>query len=143
MLPALPHPRLDPKRLFTAFTLTPLLSGFYPAVFLAEPSVMPIGLVLAYASATLLGLPLVMLFDRRHWHGWWQFALGGLACALPTVLLYAFAPNPEHLQPFGPLPALSVLTWGACSGVVFWLLGVAGDSPVSLRSLFDPLPPKH
>jgi Na+/melibiose symporter-like transporter len=138
-----PHAGLDRKRLFTAFTLTPLLSGFYPAIFLAEPSVMPIGLLLAYASAALFGVPLVVWFSRRVVREWWLYAIGGAACSVPTVLLYAFAPTPEHMLPFGIVPVLSVLIWGASSGVVFWMLGVAGDSPVSLRSLFDPLPPKR
>jgi hypothetical protein len=133
---------LDRKRLFTAFVLTPLLAGFYPAIFLAEPSIMPIGLVLAYVSAFLFGVPLVLWFSRRGVRDWKLYTLGGSACALPTVLLYGFAPTPEHLQPFGVVPVLAVLLWGASSGVVFWMLGVAGDSPVSLRTLFDPLPPK-
>jgi hypothetical protein len=143
MLQALLSPWFDAKRLLTAFALTPLLSGFYPAIFLAEPSVMPLGLVLAYVSATFFGLPLVVLFDRHRWRSWWAFALGGVAVSLPTVLLYAVTQHPEHLQPFGIMPALGVFLWGGCSGIVFWLLGVAGDSPVNLRSLFDPLPPKH
>src|SRR3954453_8100506 len=58
--------RLDRRRLLTAFALTPLLAGFYPAIFLAEPSIMPLGLLLAYASTVLFGIPLVVYFDRRH-----------------------------------------------------------------------------
>jgi hypothetical protein len=51
--PAPPAARkpLERKRLVTAFMLTPLLAGFYPAIFMAEPSVMPIGLALSYVSA--------------------------------------------------------------------------------------------
>jgi hypothetical protein len=130
---------LDRKRLFTAFTLTPMLAGFYPALLLAEPSLMPIGLVLAYASAVVCGIPLIILFDRRRVREWWLFMLGGTFCALPTVLLYAFAPTPEHVDPFGPLTVLEVLIWGASSGFVFWMLGIAGDSPVSVTTLFDPI----
>jgi hypothetical protein len=141
--PPMPQGPLDRKRLFTAFALTPLLAGFYPAIFLAEPSVMPISMVLAYVSAVVLGIPLVALFDRHRARNWWLFGLGGAACAIPTVLLYAYAGTPEHLQPFGMVPVIAVLLWGASSGVVFWMVGVAGDSPVSLRSLFDPLPPRH
>ncbi len=140
-LPEQPQ-RLDVRRLWMAFALTPLLSGFYPALFLAEPAVMPIGLVLAYLSAGLFGLPLVLLFDRRHWRSWWQFAIGGAVCALPTLLLYAALGSPEHLQPFGAFPALGLLFWGCTSGLVFWLLGVAGETPVTFRSLFDPIEPR-
>jgi hypothetical protein len=134
---------LDRKRLFTAFTLTPLLAGFYPAIFLAEPSVMPIGLVLAYASAAAFGIPLVLFFFvRRAVRDWWQYAIGGAICALPAVILYALVKTPDHLMPFGVVPGIEVLLWGGSSGLVFWMLGIAGDSPVSLRSLFDPAPPK-
>jgi hypothetical protein len=133
---------LDRKRLFTAFALTPLLSGFYPAIFLAEPSIMPLGLLLAYASTALFGIPLVWYFDRRAVREWWMYIAGGTACSLPTVLLYAWAPLPDHLQPFGPVPVLALLLWGGSSGIVFWMIGIAGDSAVSLRSLFDPVSSK-
>jgi hypothetical protein len=133
---------LDRKRLFTAFALTPLLAGFYPAIFLAEPSIMPIGLLLSYASTVLFGIPLVMYFDRRGVREWWMYIAGGAACSLPTVLLYAFAPLPDHLQPFGPVPVLALLLWGGSSGIVFWMIGISGDSAVSLRTLFDPVSSK-
>jgi hypothetical protein len=133
---------LDRKRLFTAFCLTPLLAGFYPAIFLAEPSLMPIGLVLAYASTAVFGIPLVAYFDRRGVREWYMYIAGGSACSVPTVLLYAFGPLPDHLQPFGAVPVVSVLVWGASSGIVFWMIGIAGESPVSLRSLFDPVSSK-
>ncbi len=129
---------LDRKRLFTAFALTPLLAGFYPAIFLAEPGIMPIGLLLSYASTVLFGIPLVMYFDRRGVRAWWMYIAGGTACSLPTVALYAFAPLPDHLQPFGPVPVLGLLLWGGSSGIVFWMIGISGESAVSLRSLFDP-----
>lgn len=99
---------------------------------------MPIGLVLAYASTVLFGIPLVAYFDHRGVREWCMYIVGGSACSIPTVLLYAFAPLPDHLQPFGAIPAVGVLLWGASSGIVFWMIGVAGDSAVSLRSLFDP-----
>jgi Na+/melibiose symporter-like transporter len=133
---------LDRKRLFTAFCLTPLLAGFYPAIFLAEPSLMPIGLLLAYASTAVFGIPLVAYFDRRGVREWYMYIAGGTACSVPTVLLYAFGPLPDHLQPFGAVPVVSVLVWGASSGIVFWMIGIAGESPVSLRSLFDPVSSK-
>jgi hypothetical protein len=49
---------------------------------------------------------------------------------------------PDHLLPFGPIPTLGLLFWGGSSGIVFWMIGVAGDSAVSLRTLFDPLSSK-
>jgi len=130
---------LDRKRLFNAFTLTPMLAGFYPAIFLAEPMVLPLGLVLSYVSAALFGLPLVVFFDRRGVREWWMYVAGGALCSVPTVALYALAPLPDYLLPFGPIPVLGLLFWGASSGLVFWMIGIAGDSPVSLRTLFDPV----
>jgi hypothetical protein len=139
LLPAGTVAPLDRQRLFTAFVLTPLLAGFYPAIFLAEPSVMPIGLVLSYASTVLFGIPLVLFFDRRGVREWWMYVVGGAICSVPTVLLYAFIQPPEHLLAFGPIPVLGLLFWGGSSGIVFWMIGIAGDSAVSLRSLFDPI----
>jgi hypothetical protein len=137
------RPPLDRKRLLTAFALTPLLAGFYPAIFLAEPAIMPLGLGLAYASTLLFGVPLVLYFDSRDVREWWMYIAGGTACSLPTIALYAFAPLPEHLAPFGAVPVMGLLFWGGSSGIVFWMIGVAGDSPVSLKSLFNPLPPRR
>ena len=130
---------LDRSRLLTAFALTPLLAGFYPAIFLADPALMPIGLALAYASTIVFGIPLVIYFDRHRVREWWLYITGGTACSLPTVALYALAPLPTYLVPFGPLPALGLLLWGGSAGLLFWMIGVAGDSAVSLRTLFDPI----
>jgi|SRR5581483_156226 len=132
-------PPLDRRRLFTAFALTPLLAGFYPAIFLAEPAVMPLGLVVAYVSTIILGIPLVFYFDRRRIREWWMYVAGGAACSLPSVLLYALAPLPSYLVPFGLYPVLGLLLWGGSAGIVFWMIGIAGDSAVSLRTLFDPV----
>jgi hypothetical protein len=135
----LPHDvPLERRRLVTAFALTPLLSGFYPAIFLAAPEIMPLSLLLAYASTMLLGIPLVLYFSHRGMREWWMYLAGGCACALPTVILYALAPLPSYLAPFGVGPVAGLLFWGGSSGVVFWMIGVAGDSAVSFRSLFDP-----
>jgi hypothetical protein len=135
------HP-LERRRLLTAFALTPLLAGFYPAIFLAEPALMPAGLVVAYLSTALFGVPLVYYFYRRGVREWWMYTIGGTACALPSILVYALAPLPSYLVPFGLVPALGLLLWGSSSGLIFWMIGVAGDSAVSLRTLFDPISSK-
>jgi hypothetical protein len=109
---------------------------------MAEPAVMPLGLLLAYASTILFGVPLVIYFDRRRVREWWIYIAGGTACSLPTVLLYALAPLPNYLLPFGPIPVLGLLFWGGSSGIVFWMIGIAGDSAVSMRTLFDPISSK-
>src|SRR5262249_1996742 len=105
-------PHLERRRLVTAFALTPLLSGFYPAVFLAEPAIMPIALLLAYTSTALFGIPLVFCFNRRGMREWWMYMAGGAACAVPTIVLYAFAPLPCYLQPFGLVPVIALIVWG-------------------------------
>ena len=130
---------LDRRRLITAFALTPMLAGFYPAIFLAEPMVLPLGLALSYASAALFGIPLMVYFSRRRVRECWMYIAGGAVCSLPTVVLYALAPLPGYLSPFGPVPVLGLLFWGSSSGLVFWMIGIAGDSPISLHTLFDPV----
>jgi hypothetical protein len=134
---------LQRRRLVTAFLLTPLLAGFYPALMLAEPVVMPISMVLSYGSAFVFGIPLMLICHRCGVRQWWIYLLGGIGCSLPTVVLYALAPLPEYLMPFGLMPALAVVFWGASSGGVFWMIGVAGDTPVRLRTLFDPFEHKR
>src|SRR5689334_6099217 len=115
----LPHAApLERRRLVTAFALTPLLAGFYPAIFLAAPEMMPLSLLLAYASTALFGIPLVLYFARRGVREWWMYVAGGCACALPTVILYAFAPLPTYLLPFGFVPVAGLLFWGGSSGIV-------------------------
>jgi hypothetical protein len=130
---------LDRKRLLTAFALTPMLAGFYPAIFLAEPSLMPIGLGISYVSAVLFGIPLVLYFNRRGQRRWGMYILGGAVCSLPTVLLYSMVSPPDHLLPFGPIPVLGLLLWGGSSGIVFWMIGIAGSTSFDLRSVFDPI----
>ena len=116
----------------------PLLAAFYPALMLAEPIVMPISIVLSYGSAFLFGIPLMLICHRRGVRQWWLYLLGGIACSLPTIVLYALAPLPDYLMPFGLMPALAVLFWGASSGGVFWMIGVATVSPLRRLSSISP-----
>src|SRR5262249_50441292 len=94
--------------------------------------------LLAYTSTALFGIPLVFCFNRRGMREWWMYMAGGAACAVPTIVLYAFAPLPGYLQPFGLVPVIALIVWGGSSGLGFWMIGIAGDSAVSLRTLFDP-----
>jgi hypothetical protein len=134
---------LHRRRLVTAFLLTPLLAGFYPALFLAEPIVMPISLGFSYGSTAFFGIPLMLYFNRRCERRWWMYLLGGAACSVPTLVLYALAPTPEYFPQFGWMTAFGVLFWGAASGGVFWMVGVAGETPVRLKTLFDPFEHKR
>src|SRR6516165_11966163 len=104
---------LDWRRLLTAFALTPLLAGFYPAIFLAEPALMPVCLIVAYISTILFGIPLVYYFDQRGYREWYLYIMGGAACALPSVIAYAVVVLPNYLAPFGLWPVIELLAWGA------------------------------
>ena len=73
----------------------------------------------ATAATLLLGVPAFILFHRRGWLRWWQFAVGGgaigLACTLPfavggATIVGALAP--------------AFLALGAVHGLVFWALAI-------------------
>lgn len=124
------------SRVVLGFALTPMLPAFYSALFFAQPWNFPIGVSLSYPAALLIGLPLFLLLRRRGWLGWWQLALCGVACAVPAMAAYAWVGTPPHLEPFDLVNALYLGLWGAFSGIAFWLLTVAGKSPVNLYVLF-------
>jgi hypothetical protein len=129
-------PGLQTSRLLLGFALAPMLPAFYSAMFFAQPWAFPIGMLMSYPAALLLGLPLFLILRRRGWIGWWQTSLCGLICALPVVWLYRHVGTPPHLEPFHWLGALTVMAWGAFSGFSFWLLAVSGTTPISLPMLF-------
>ncbi len=131
------------RRILFALLFTPLLPPFYATLFFAEPWSLPIGLMLTYPSAWLLGLPIVLLLRRMQRLDWWALALAGAVCSLPALLLYWWINTPPHLEVFSVLNAFELLGWGAFSGLCFWLLGIAGDSSVSLRTLLDIGPPQR
>lgn len=137
-LPAAPaaKPGTQLSRVMLGFALAPMLPAFYSALFFAQPWAFPIGVGLSYPAALLIGLPLFLLLRRHGRLGWWQLALCGAACALPAMLLYAWVGAPPHLEPFDLANGLYLELWGAFSGVSFWLIAVAGTSPVSLGVLF-------
>ncbi|QBB71296.1 hypothetical protein ELE36_13550 [Pseudolysobacter antarcticus] len=130
------------RRILFALLFTPLLPPFYATLFFAEPWSLPIGLLLTYPSAWLLGLPIVLLLRRLHRLDGWSLALAGAVCSVPALLLYWWIDTPPHLQAFSAVNALELLGWGAFSGLCFWLLGIVGDSSVSLRTLLDIGPPQ-
>jgi hypothetical protein len=132
-LPAKPAPATS--RIVLGFTLAPLLPAFYATMFFAQPWAFPIGLGLAYPAAVLFGLPMFLLLLRRGWLGWWQLALIGALCALPVVALYWHVGTPPHVEAFDLPNALIVEAWGIFTGVAFWLLALAGTTPVSTRVL--------
>jgi len=82
---------LDRRRLLTAFAVTPLLAGFYPAIFLAEPSIMPLGLLLGVVMALgRLYHEGEMVAARACGYGGVRAWLPVTVLALPVVVLSAW-----------------------------------------------------
>jgi hypothetical protein len=129
------------NRVLLAFAVTPFLPGFYGALLFGQPWAFPVGLAVAYPVALVLGVPLLILMHRARRLEWWSFVITGIACTLPVLIGYAWMQHVPHLESFSALNALIVLAWGAFSGACFWLIGVAGDSPLRIRDIFDAGPP--
>lgn len=123
------------SRIVLGFGLAPMLPAFYATMFFAQPWAFPIGIGLAYPAALLFGLPQFLLLLRRGWLGWWQLAIVGGVSALPVVALYWHVGTPPHVEPFDLPNALIVVAWGIFTGIAFWLLAVAGKTPVTARTL--------
>lgn len=128
-------------RILLAFAVTPFLPGFYGALLFGQPWAFPIGLAVAYPITFLIGVPLLLWMQRANRLQWWAFVAAGIACALPVVIGYAWMNDVPHLESYSAMNALIVLAWGAFSGACFWLVGVAGDSPLRIRDIFDAGPP--
>jgi hypothetical protein len=133
-IPAYPASPL--QRVVLGFAVAPMLPAFYATLFFAQPWAFPYGIALAYPSALLIGLPLYLVLHRRQRLGWWQLGLTGMCCAVPAVLMYRHVGTPPHLEPFEWLNALYLEAWGGFAGLSFWLLSVAGKTPVTVRMLF-------
>jgi len=121
------------------FALSPMLPAFYAALFFAQPWCFPYGVALAYPSALLIGVPLYLGLRRSQRLGWWQLSLAGMVCAVPAVVAYRLVGAPPHLEPFDWLSAVYLEAWGAFTGLSFWLLALAGTTPVTVRVLFGML----
>jgi peptidoglycan/LPS O-acetylase OafA/YrhL len=134
---------IDRHRLALALALTPVLAPFYSAILFERPWDIPYGLIATYTGALLFGLPGAWWLLRRRRKGIGAFAILGALSSLPGMLLYAQFPGTTHLQPFGLDNAAVILAWGTVSGIAFWLIGIAGDAPLTLRSLFDVGPPER
>ena len=130
-----PKPASHTPRVVLGFVLAPLLPAFYATMFFAQPWAFPIGLSLAYPTALLFGLPLFLGFRRMGWLAWWQISLCGMLSTLPLLLLYWQLGAPPHLEAFDLFNALALEGWGAFAGLGFWLLAIAGTTPIGLRVL--------
>jgi hypothetical protein len=131
-------------RIVLAFCFSPLLAPFYGAFLFAQPWALPIGLLITYPSAIVFGIPSFLLLRRRSvGRQWWAFAAWGALCSTPALIVYAVCKEVPHLESFTPLNGLALVAWGTFSGLCFWLLGVAGDSPVRWRDVLDMGPPSN
>lgn len=77
-------------------------------------------------ALVIVGLPLLALLLRRGWRSWRHFALAGgvlgAVCIVPFV-------GDELLLLLFLLPNFMVI--GALHGLLFWMLGVAGNRDLS------------
>jgi hypothetical protein len=127
---------VQPYRILFAFALTPVLPGFYATIFYAQPWAFPLGAAASYSATLLLGVPLFFLARRFGWLRWWQLALCGMLCAVPVVLCYWHLGTPPHLeQAFNCYQAIQLEAWGGFSGLAFWLIALAGSTPLRPRML--------
>ena len=129
-------------RIMLAFFLSPLLAPFYGALFFAQPWALPIGLSVTYPSAMLFGVPSFLLLRRSSAsRQWWAFAALGALCSMPALIVYVICNEVPHLESFTLLNGVALVGWGTFTGLCFWLLGVAGDSPLRWRDVLDMGPP--
>ena len=80
------------------------------------------GAPFALTAALLGGAPLCFVFRRLHLVRPWQFALGGLLCALPFWYLLATPFSSPRWHHAGGFDSLNYLGSGVFGGLFFWLL---------------------
>jgi hypothetical protein len=81
-----------------------------------------VGILYAYPSAILVGLPLYVLI--KHAIGtvsFWHFVGGGVASALPGLYFVLAPENVPYFQRTWPVNTVLCVTAGAAAGVVLWL----------------------
>jgi hypothetical protein len=81
-----------------------------------------VGILYAYPSAILVGLPLYVLMKHaRGTVSFWHFVGGGVASALPGLYFVLAPENVPYFQRTWPVDTVLCLTAGAAAGVVLWL----------------------
>ena len=132
--------RREYGRLMLAFAITPLVPAFYGAFFFAQPWDIAVLMPYAYLAELFVGLPLALWYRHRRQRGPLYYGLGGFICSLPLLLTYEWIGVPPHFAPFDWIAASTVGGGGVVTGFAFWLLAVAGESPIRWRDLIDPHP---
>jgi hypothetical protein len=100
------------------------LALVYPLIAFVTGGEFDVGGLFVLAGVTttatvILGVPAFVLFFRRGWLSWWQFAFGGaiigLLCAIPFAV--GGAAVARALAP-------GFLAFGALHGLLFWALAI-------------------
>jgi len=89
---------------------------------------MPGGVLVAYTSALLFGVPLYFLMNRLTGLEWWQATIGGFLCGVPAWIALPYPNGDESLN-----RTLYYAMSAALSGFFFWLI-------VRRPVRFDPAP---
>jgi ABC-type proline/glycine betaine transport system permease subunit len=121
------------RRVIIAFALTPLIA-VSPVLAFGDgigAVLYSIFLLIAYASAALLGIPLFLLLRRRRWLHPWQVAVAGIACAVPGAVLNLLTSPSGLVASQGTFTTSLVLACGLLAGAAFWLLGVSGNTELN------------
>lgn len=117
-------------RAVSGFLVAPL-GGLIAACLLVLPwigeldglgSYLVVGILYAYPSAILVGLPLYLLTKRAIGPlGIWHFAGGGIVSALPGLYFVLAPENVPYFERTWPVNTVLCVTTGAAAGVVLWL----------------------
>src|SRR5688572_16162536 len=120
-------------RVFGAFVFAPFIGVGLIGMVLRSMDGGMAAVLVAYPIALIFGLPMFLLFRRQGWFRWWQAVLGCTICALPFIALYLLIAAPEHVSTYGLRNSLAFLGFGAVVGVIFWAIGIAGNSALTTR----------
>ena len=118
-------------RIVGGFFFAPFLGVLLFSAAMRSSDFGTVALLIAYPIALLFGLPMFFLFRWRGWLRWWQVTLGGALCASPFVLAYLAGANPLHLEHYGLANSLLLIGCGAAIGLIFWGIGIAGNSALT------------
>lgn len=92
------------------------------AFLLLSPVLLFAGFSVMHAIALVI-LPLLLVFGRSRSVTWWRVTMSG--CIAIAIAVMAFKLSPIHRKDIGLLGIFGYI--GACSGMVFWLVGIRGN----------------